>query len=68
MLIAHLADTHIGLRQYGLTWREEDIYERFREAIGVAVREGVDAILISGDMFDRARPPIRAIRVALDTL
>ncbi len=68
MLIAHLADTHLGLRQYGLTWREEDIYERFREAIETAVREGVDAILISGDMFDRARPPIRAIRVALDTL
>ncbi len=68
MLIAHLADTHLGLRQYGLTWREEDIYERFREAIETAVKEGVDAILISGDMFDRARPPIRAIRVAIDTL
>jgi len=68
LLIAHLADTHLGLRQYGLTWREEDIYERFREAIETAVREGVDAILISGDMFDRARPPIRAIRVAIDTL
>ncbi len=68
MLVAHLADTHLGLRQYGLSWREEDIYERFREAIDVAVREGVDAILISGDMFDRARPPIRAIRVAMEAL
>jgi len=68
LLVAHLADTHLGLRQYGLTWREEDIYERFREAIEVAVKERVDAILISGDMFDRARPPIRAIRVAMDAL
>jgi len=68
LLIAHLADTHLGLKQYGLPWREEDIYERFREAMEKAVREGVDAILISGDMFDRARPPIRAIKVAMETL
>ncbi len=68
MLIAHLADTHLGLKQYGLVWREEDIYERFREALDKAVREGVNAILISGDMFDRARPPIRAIKVAMEAL
>ncbi len=68
MLIAHMADTHLGMRQYGLVWREEDIYERFHEAIEQAVREGVNAILISGDMFDRARPPIRAIKAAMDAL
>jgi len=68
MLIAHMADIHLGLRQYGLLWREKDFYDRFREAIEQAVREGVDAILISGDMFDRARPPIQALKVAIEVL
>ncbi len=68
LLIAHMADTHLGLRQYGLLWREEDFYARFREAVEKAVREGVDAILISGDLFDRARPPISALRAAKDAL
>ncbi len=68
MLIAHLADTHLGLRQYGLHWRERDFYERFKEAVEKAVREGVDVILISGDMFDRARPPINALKEAIDAL
>lgn len=63
-----MADTHLGLRQYGLHWREDDVYARFREAIEYSVREGVDAILISGDMFDRARPPIQAIKAAMDAI
>ncbi|MCD6323642.1 MAG: exonuclease SbcCD subunit D [Desulfurococcales archaeon] len=68
LLIAHMADIHLGLRQYGLLWREEDFYARFKEAVEKAVREGVEAILISGDMFDRARPPISALRAAKEAL
>ena len=68
MLVAHMADTHLGLRQYGLIWREEDFYNRFNEAVELAVRERVNAILISGDMFDRAKPPNQALRAVIQAL
>lgn len=68
MLIAHLADTHLGKRQYHLDWREQDFYDVFTYAVEQALREHVDAIIISGDMFDTYKPPNRAIKVARDTL
>ncbi len=68
MLIAHLADTHLGFRQYGIEERELDIYLLFEEAVSIAIKEGVKAIVISGDMFDKPRPPNRAIKVANDVL
>jgi len=68
VLIAHMADTHLGLRQYGLLWREEDLYRRFVEALELAVKEGVNAILISGDMFDRSKPPNQALRTVIQAL
>ncbi len=68
MLIAHLADTHLGKRQYHLEWREQDFYEAFMYAIEQAINEHVDAIIISGDMFDTYKPPNRAIKIARDAL
>jgi len=63
-----MADTHLGLRQYGLVWREEDFYNRFKEAIELAVKEGVNAIVISGDMFDKAKPPNQALKTVIQAL
>ncbi len=68
MLIAHLADVHLGFRQYGIEERELDIYSLFEEAVNLAIKEGVKAIVISGDMFDRPRPPNRAIKIANDVI
>ncbi len=68
MLIAHLADTHLGKRQYHLEWREQDFYDVFIHAIEQAIGEHVDAIIISGDMFDTYKPPNRAIKIARDAL
>ena len=68
MLIAHLADTHLGFRQYGIEEREIDIYSLFEEAVDLAIKEGVEAIVISGDMFDKPRPPNRAIKIAGEVL
>ncbi len=64
--ILHISDTHLGLRQYGLIEREMDFYEVFREAINIAVEERVDAVIHSGDFFDTTRPPMQAIREAID--
>ncbi len=68
MMLAHISDTHLGYAQYGLSEREEDIYEAFREAFGKAFEERVEVIVHSGDFFHTPRPPIRALKVAQDVL
>jgi DNA repair exonuclease SbcCD nuclease subunit len=60
MLIAHLADIHLGHRQYGLEERLEDYNRAFLRAVDEIVRlregEGLDTVIISGDFFDTQRP------------
>ncbi len=68
VLIAHLADTHLGYRQYNLYERENDIYEMFQLAIEEALREHVELIVHAGDFFDSSRPPPQAIRAAIRIL
>lgn len=63
MRIAHLADTHLGCRQYGLQEREDDFYHVFQEAIERILAERPDCVVHSGDLFERSQPPIRALRV-----
>lgn len=50
----HIADLHLGCRQYGLLEREKDFHEAFRKVCDPSFleREKIDFILISGDMFD----------------
>ena len=60
-LIAHMADIHLGYRQYGLGERENDLYEAFSEAVEHALREHVEALIIAGDLFDTPRPPVKAL-------
>ena len=62
MLLAHLADTHLGRTLYGLSWVSDEILEHFKEAMDVVMRDHVDAVLVAGDMFDVWRPPNRVIR------
>lgn len=57
----HISDTHLGSRQYMRDDREEDFYDAFREAIDIAVREKVDFIIHSGDLFDTWSPSNRAL-------
>ncbi len=64
MRIAHIADTHLGYRQYNLEERENDIYDAFNEAIDKAIEERVDVFIHAGDFFDTPRPPIKALYVA----
>jgi len=68
MLVAHLADTHLGASQYGLEERELDVYECFREAIDRILEEHVRIVLHSGDVFHSPRPPIRALKVFQEEL
>ncbi len=67
MRVAHLADPHLGFRQYhrltpaGINQREADVANAFRSAIDGIIAERVDAVLIAGDLFHTVRPTNAAI-------
>ncbi|MEM4330815.1 MAG: exonuclease SbcCD subunit D [Candidatus Pacearchaeota archaeon] len=60
MKFGHLADCHLG------GWRQEELQtlnlQSFRKAIDICIKEKVDFILIAGDLFDSAYPPIEILK------
>ncbi len=62
--LVHVADTHLGYRQYGRVEREKDVYDVFEEVVDLAVRERVDLFVLAGDVFHSPSPPPQALRVA----
>ncbi|MCU0649241.1 MAG: DNA repair exonuclease [Gemmatimonadaceae bacterium] len=62
MRLVHLADLHLGYRQYqrltkrGLNQREADIAGTFRRAIDQVIALAPDLVLIAGDVFHTVRP------------
>jgi len=61
MLVAHIADLHLGYAQFNLEEREEDVYETFNEAIDISVREGARLVILAGDIFHTPRPNGKAV-------
>src|SRR5512135_1334586 len=74
MRIAHLADAHLGFRQFqrldaeGVNRREMDVALAFRRAIGQVIERKPDAIVLAGDLFHTVRPTNRAIIEAFTEL
>lgn len=64
MQFVHMADTHLGYRQYGLSERETDFLEVFDRAVEEVVSERPDFAIHSGDLFEYSRPPTRALLTA----
>lgn len=60
--IAHLADTHLGYKQYNLDEREKDIYDALDEIGNKILEEHVDIVVHCGDLFDSPRPTPQAYR------
>ena len=58
--LAHLADTHLGHRQYNLEEREKDIYDVLEEIGEKIIEEHADIVIHSGDLFDSPRPTTQA--------
>jgi DNA repair protein SbcD/Mre11 len=62
MRVVHLADLHLGYRQYqrltrrGLNQREADVARTFERAITQVISCAPDLILIAGDVFHSVRP------------
>ncbi len=52
LTFGHIADTHLGHRQYGLNQREDDMMSSTRAAFQEMIEEReTDAILLPGDLF-----------------
>jgi exonuclease SbcD len=65
--LAHIADPHLGIRQYhrqtvvGINQREADVAQAFRTAIDGVIAAAPDAVVIAGDLFHSVRPTNAAI-------
>ena len=67
MKLAHLADLHLGFRQFdrqtskGANQREVDVAEALRRAVDDILEQKPDLIVIAGDLFHSVRPTNAAI-------
>jgi DNA repair protein SbcD/Mre11 len=65
--LAHIADPHLGIRQYhrqtpaGINQREADVAHAFRAAIDGVIAARPDAVVVAGDLFHSVRPTNAAI-------
>jgi hypothetical protein len=57
---AHISDVHLG------GWKQEPLqelnFQSFRKIVDTCIKEKVDFILIAGDLFDSAYPPIEILK------
>jgi hypothetical protein len=74
MRIAHLADAHLGFRQFqrlnaeGLNQREADVAAAFRRAVDAVIARAPEAVVVAGDLFHSVRPTNRSIIEAFTQL
>ncbi|WP_296869473.1 DNA repair exonuclease [uncultured Methanobrevibacter sp.] len=61
MRFAHLSDSHLGYRQFGILEREQDFYDVFARNIDKIIEMDVDFVIHSGDLFDNNRPSTEAL-------
>ena len=63
MRFAHLSDSHLGFKQFGLDEREKDFYKVFKKTIDKIIELDVDFVIHSGDLFDSYRPSTNTLLV-----
>ena len=74
MRIAHLADLHLGFRQFqrqspaGNNQREADVARAARHAINAVISASPDIVVVAGDVFHQVRPSNPMILFALGEL
>jgi len=66
MKFAHFADCHLG------SWRQPELrqlnLDSFKRAIDICIKEKTEFIVISGDLFDSAYPPIEILEETFSEL
>ncbi|MBR1628063.1 MAG: exonuclease SbcCD subunit D [Lachnospiraceae bacterium] len=60
MIFFHISDLHIGLKLFGRDLREDQEYI-FDQIVAQVEKEQPDAILIAGDIYDKALPSAEAV-------
>ena len=74
MKLAHLADLHLGFRQYyrltqnGINQREADVAQAFGRAVDDMLQVAPDIVVLAGDLFHSVRPTNAAILHAFNQL
>ena len=67
MKFSHISDTHLG--QYrSKKEREDDAYDAFKQAIEISIKDKVDFVIFSGDIFNKVQPPNEAILLMMQQL
>jgi len=67
MRILHTADWHVG-RRLGRHDRTAEMREALDEVATIADEQRVDLVLVAGDVFDRATPPVESLSLGLTAL
>ena len=62
MRILHTSDWHIG-RRLGDFQLDEAQYKFFDHLVATVKSEKIDAVLVSGDIYDRQTPPLEAVEI-----
>ncbi|HAM21746.1 MAG TPA: exonuclease sbcCD subunit D, partial [Actinobacteria bacterium] len=67
MRFLHTSDWHLGrsLHQLDLAEAQQDFVAAIIE---VVIAEGVDCLLLAGDVFDRAVPPVHSVKLFTQAL
>lgn len=67
MRLLHTADWHLGRSFHGESLLDAQAAV-VDHAVEVACEAGVDAVVVAGDLYDRALPPVDAVRLADEAL
>lgn len=67
MKILHLSDLHLGKRVNEFSLIEDQAYI-LDEIVDIATRECPDAVIVAGDVYDKAVPPAEAVQLMDDFL
>lgn len=66
--ILHVSDTHLGKTQYGSDIRANDYAKAFNSVATIAIKQNVDAVIHTGDLFDNRQPNTNTISQAFTIL
>ena len=67
MKFIHTADWHLGKLVHGIYMTEDQRFA-LQQFINIVEEEKPDAVVIAGDLYDRAVPPTEAVELLNDVL
>ncbi|SPN71938.1 Putative nuclease SbcCD subunit D (fragment) [Brochothrix thermosphacta] len=67
MKIVHTADWHLGKIVSGQSLTEDQAYQ-LQQLVELLKDEAADVLMIAGDLYDRAIPPLEAVELLNETL